>query len=264
MKKIIILLVFPFLISCSGNETQTQNISIAIDLYEHNLKERAMEEFIMVYNSQSEKPEIRSEALYYMGQITFDQNRFSTAVSDWKKLIEIFPTSDRAMEIKDRLEQLNEVFLNSEDENISSSIAQSYINNGDFWSDDNRKFTIDASWLPKAELAIDWYDKTILEFPKTYAAELAYQRKLFSILDVMRNDYKKYLPVLLQTFDEFEKSFPENSFLQGFRYQISQKYWGNKDWDNTRIWLNKIIDKSKGQQSFYSETAKARLNKIEY
>lgn len=259
----------------SSSPAMTQNISIAKDFYEHNLKERALEEFIIVYNTSSTTPEIRSEALYYMGQITFDDGRFSTALADWKKLIEIFPTSVRATEIKERLAQLNEVFSKSVDENISSSVAKSYIKNGDFWSDDSRKFTIDASWLPKVELAIDWYDKVILEFPKTYAAELAYQRKLFAILGWkeigqygssygVRQDYKKYLPILLQTFDEFEISFPESSFLQGFRYQIAQTYWGSKDWTNSRIWLNKIIDKSKGQSSFYSETAKARLNKIEY
>lgn len=259
----------------SISPAMTQNISIAKDFYEHNLKERALEEFIIVYNTPSATPEIRSEALYYMGQITFDDGRFSTALEDWKKLIGAFPTSARATEIKERLAQLNEVFSKSEDENISSSVAKSYIKNGDFWSDDSRKFTIDASWLPKVELAMDWYDKVILEFPKTYAAELAYQRKLFTLLGWkeigqygssfgVRDDYKKYLPILLKTFDEFEMSFPESSFAQGFRYQIAQIYWGKKDWANTRIWLNKIIDKSGGQSSFYSETAKARLNKMEY
>jgi tetratricopeptide (TPR) repeat protein len=253
----------------------SQNISVAKDFYEHNLKERALEEFIIVYNAPSSNPETRSEALYYMGQITFDDGRFSTALDDWKKLIDKFPTSIRAIEIKERLAQLNEVFSKSVDENISSSVAKSYIKNGDFWYDDSRGFTIDASWLPKVELAIDWYDKVILEFPKTYAAELAYKRKLFTILGWkesgqygssygVRNDYKKYMPILLKTFDEFESSFPESSYLQGFRYQIAQTYWGSKDWDNTRIWLNKIIDKSNGQPSFYSETAKARLKKLEY
>lgn len=268
----IITIILTFM---SISPAMTQNISIAKDFYEHNLKERALEEFIIVYNTPSTTPEIRSEALYYMGQITFDDGRFSTALEDWKKLIEIFPTSVRATEIKERLAQLNEVFSKSVDENISSSVAKLYIKNGDFWSDDSRTFTIETSWLPKVELAIDWYDKVILEFPKTYAAELAYQRKLFTILGWkeigqygsrygMSDDFKKYLPILLKTFDEFEISFPESSFSQGFRYQIAQTFWLSGDWANTRIWLNKIIDKSKGQSSFYSETAKARLNKIEH
>jgi tetratricopeptide (TPR) repeat protein len=210
-----------------------------------------------------------------MGQITFDAGRYSTAMRDWQKLIAEFPTSSRVAEINDRLSQLSEVFTQSVDENIASNVAKTYLKNGDFWSDDDRKFIIDASWLPKVELAVDWYDRVIEEFPNTYAAELAYQRKLFSILGWkesgqygnsygIREDYKKYLPILLQTFESFESSFPESSFLQGFRYQIAQTYWGKKDWVNTRLWLNKIVEKSNGQTSFYTETAKARLNKVEY
>ena len=268
------LLGFGLILVCT-TVCLAQNISIAKDFYNHNLKERALEEFIIVYNTSTVKSDERAEALYYMGQITFDAGRYSTALGDWQRLIDEFPSSSRVVEIEDRLSQLSEVFSQSIDENIASSVAKSYIKNGDFWSDDNRKFTIDASWLPKVELAIDWYDKVIEEFPNTYAAELAYQRKLFSILGWkelgqygisygIREDYKKYLPILLQTFESFESSFPESSFIQGFRYQIAQTYWGKKDWTNTRIWLDKIIEESNGQASFYTETAKARLNKVEY
>jgi len=218
---------------------------------------------------------IRSEALFYMGQIAFDQGSYSVAMNDWQKLIKDFPTSEKAIEIKDRLLQLREVFSKSVDENISSAVARSYINNGDFWADNDKRFTIDASWLPKVDLSIDWYDKVIKEFSGTDAAELAFQRKLFSILGWeepgqygkqygLKSDFKKYLPILLETFTSFETAFPENPFLQGFRYQIAQAYWMKKDWANTRLWLNKVIEKGGDQSSFYTETAKARLTKIEY
>ena len=268
------------ILACSQNTPFTatvsaQNISLAKDFYTHNLNERALETFIIIYNTANVNAEEKSEALFYMGQITFDEGRFSVALADWQKLIKDFPTSKRAIEIKDRLIQLKDVFSKSVDENISSSVAQSYINNGDFWADDNKIFHIDGSWLPKVELSIDWYDKVIKEFPETYAAELAYSRKLFAINGWeepgqygakygILSDFKKYIPVLLQTFDSFEAAFPESPFLQGFRYQIAQAYWGKKDWNNTRLWLNKVIEKGEGQPSFYSETAKARLNKIEF
>lgn len=280
MKTLSMVLLVICILSCSQNTPFTatvsaQNISLAKDFYTHNLKERALEEFIIIYNTSNANADVKSEALFYMGQITFDEGRFSVALNDWQKLIKDFPTSQRAIEIKDRLIQLRDVFSKSVDENISSTVAQSYINNGDFWSDNDKRFTIDASWLPKVELSIDWYDRVIKEFPGTYAAELAYQRKLFAIIGWeelgqygstygIKNDFKKYIPVLLQTFESFEAAFPESSHLQGFRYQISQSYWGKKDWVNTRLWLNKIIEKGAGQPSFYSETAKARLTKIEY
>lgn len=75
-------------------------------------------------------------------------------------------------------------------------------------------------------------DRVIKEFPGTYAAELAYSRKLFAIIGWeepgqygtkygIMNDFKKFIPILLQTFESFEAAFPESSFLQGFRYQIA-------------------------------------------
>lgn len=280
MKKLSLILLVAAFLGCSQNNpfsatAVAQNLSLAKDLYTHNLNERALEEFIIIYNTPNVNPESKSEAIFYMGQIAFDKGIYSVAMNDWQKLIKDFPTSKKAIEIKDRLFQLRDVFSKSIDENISSSIAQSYINNGDFWSENENRFTIDGSWLPRVELSIDWYDKVIKEFPETNAAELAFQRKLFSILGWeepgeygerygIKSDFKKYLPMLLQTFDSFETAFPESPYLQGFRYQIAQTYWSKKDWANTRLWLNKIIEKGEGQTSFYTETAKARLTKIEF
>jgi tetratricopeptide (TPR) repeat protein len=210
-----------------------------------------------------------------MGQISFDEGRYSTALDDWQRLIKEYPTNKKSLEIKDRLSQLREVFAKVSDASITSAIAQSYINNGDFWSDADKKFTIDASWLPRVELALQWYDKVISEFPGSDAAEIAFQRKLFTLIGWkeigqygesygLRMRFPQYMPVLLKTFGEFEAAFPNSEYLQGFRYQIAQAYWGQKDWENTRKWLNRIIEVGQGQSSFYTEAAKARLKKIEY
>jgi len=123
-------------------------------------------------------------------------------------------------------------------------------------------------------MAVDWYDRVIKEFPGSDAAELAYERKLFALIGGkeigedstygLRANYGKYMPQLLDAFSNFETAFPNNSSLQGFRYQVAQAYWGHRDWVNTRIWLQKVIDNSNGQATFYTETAKARLQKVEY
>ncbi len=234
-----------------------------------------MELFIEILNNPKSSPIIKSEALYYMGQISFDDGRYSTALDDWQRLIKNYPTSPKAIEIKARLTQLREIFAKVSDASLSSVIAQSYIRNGDFWSKADMRFTIDSSWLPHVELAVHWYDTVIAEFSGTDAAEIAYQRKIFTLLGWeesgrygnsygVRNDFSKYMPQLLKTFDDFEAAFPDSSYLQGFRYQIAQAYWSHKDWDSTRKWLNKIIEKGQDRPTFYTETAKARLNKLEY
>jgi len=72
------------------------------------------------------------------------------------------------------------------------------------------------------------------------------------------------MPQVLDTFSSFESTFPSNSSLQAFRYQIAQAYWERRDWANTKLWLGKVIEKSNGESTFYTETAKARLQKLEH
>ena len=67
-----------------------------------------------------------------------------------------------------------------------------------------------------------------------------------------------------ETFGSFETAFPKVRILQAFRYQIVQAYGSHKDWSNARTWLQKIIEKGAGEDTFYTEAAKARLQKVEY
>ena len=261
------------LISCGL--ASAQDAALARDYYVHGLKSRALESFIGILHEAKAAPADKAEALYYMGQIAFDENSYSTAIDDWQRLIKEYPTSKRAAELKDRLSQLKEVFAKATDASIDSLVARSYIKNGDFWADGEKTFTIDSSWLSHVDLSVSWYDRVIQEFPGTGAAEIAYQRKLFALLgwrelgrdgDVygVKANFQQYMPQVLKTFAEYESAFPKSDHLQGFRYQIAQAYWGHKDWENTRAWLNKVIEAGSGQSSFYTETAKARLKKVEY
>jgi tetratricopeptide (TPR) repeat protein len=254
---------------------RAQDAALARDFYVHGLKGRALESFIELLHSAKSGPVEKAEALYYMGQIAFDENSYVVAMNDWQKLIKEYPTSKRAVDLKDRLVQLREVFSKATDASIESLVARSYIRNGDFWSDGDKKFLIDSSWLSHVDLAVTWYDRVIKEFPGSDAAEIGFQRKMFALLgwrEVGRDgevygakgNFRQYMPAVLKTFTEFESAFPKSAHLQGFRYQIAQAYWGQKDWENTRTWLNKILEAGTGDDSFYTETAKARLKKIEY
>lgn len=270
---IYLIPVLAMQLSCA-RPMEGQSVEIAKDYYVHNVKGRALESFIDVFHN-SKAPEVKAEALYYMGQIAFEDNNYSAAFSDWTKLIKDYPTSKQASEIKDRLTQMQEVMGKVTNASILSTVAGSYLRNGDFWSrNGNKIFVIDSSWLPNVELANAWYDKTIAEFPGSEAAEIAFKSKLFTILGWkepgqygssygVEADFKKYLPLLIEAFGAFEGAFPKSPYLQGFRYQIAQVYWERNDWQNTREWLNKVIQAGDGRQSFYTETAKARLNKLQ-
>lgn len=148
-----IFLLFILLQLSYTSNTVAQNVGLAKDLYTHNLKSRALEIFIEILHNSKSSTASKAEALYFMGQISFDDGRCATAFDDWQVLIKDYPTNLKVIEIKDRPYQLKDVFTRVSDASITSTIAQSYIKNGDFWSKADEKFTIDASWLHELELA---------------------------------------------------------------------------------------------------------------
>ncbi len=86
--------------------------------------------------------------------------------------------------------------------------------------------------------------------------------------------FTKYMPILLQTFAEFERDHPDASTLQAFRYQIAQVYWKHQVYnlasrnfvlkypEETRNWLNKVIDEAGDNDSFYRDLAERRLRNL--
>jgi tetratricopeptide (TPR) repeat protein len=250
-----------------------QSVELARDYYQHGLDDRAKEVLITLLHGTNTARVDAAKALYLLGQISFDEGRTNVALADWRSLVHDYPETTEAKEVDSRLKQLSELAGRLPDGNVASPVARSYLSNGDLWTRNNREFLIDSSGLPEVELALEWYDRAIEEFPNSTAAELAYERKLLALIGGkeigenraygMQADFDEYMPQVIHTFSNFETAFPNNSFLQAFRYQIAQAYWEHRDLGNTRRWLQKIIDKSGGEPTFYSEIAKAQLERIE-
>jgi tetratricopeptide (TPR) repeat protein len=244
-------------------------------LNEYGLVGEAKAELIDVIFSTLPETE-KAKAYYLLGSIAFSENKVSTALESWRQLMNKYPTSKEALLVKDRIKELAEIVGDAGKESIDNAIAQSYLRHGDFWSKGkDYKFTIDSSWIPKVEAAITWYDKVIKEYPNSMASRVAYEEKMRTLLGWedpgrdgaaygIRKSFGTYMPQLLETFNAFEKAYPNASTMQAFRYQIAQAYWGNKDWAKTREWFNLVIEKAGESDSFYKETAQARLKKIEY
>lgn len=274
MKKSIFL--FSILTSLLvGSGSKAGSIEKAILFLENNLANDAKREFIQVITSNKSNDE-KAKAYYQLGSLSFEENNIEGALNTWKELLAKYPNSPEAQQVKDNIEELTLIVGETSKESINNAIASSYIKNGDFWSKDKKTiFTIDSSWIPAVESSIRWYDKVINEYPKSIASKVAYKKKLRTILgwkDIgkygssygIREDFKKYIPILLSTFKSFEEDHPSDSSLQAFRYQIAQSYWNNKKWNETRTWLNKIIEKSNEDDTFYKDLAQRRLKKVEY
>ena len=276
MRKLWLPLAILTLVSCSKPLPVTaQSLARAKRFADHGMSNEAKAEFIAVLQTAASTPADKAESLFQLGQLSFAEGRYKTAHSDWAELRDKYPTSPQAKDLGERLAQLREVVQKGSNEILSNAVASTYVRNGDFWSDAPDKFTIDASWLPKVELGVYWYDRVVKEYPGSDAAELAYVRKLRTLLGWKElGQYGSsygveasshiYMPLALQAFEEFSKDFPANTSLQAFRFQIAQSFWSRKDWTNTRVWLQHIVDEAKGETTFYSELAKARLAKVEY
>ena len=274
MKKSIFL--FSILTSLLvGSGSKAGSIEKAILFLENNLANDAKREFIQVITSNISNDK-KAKAYYQLGSLSFEENNIEGALNTWKELLAKYPNSPEAQQVKDNIEELTLIVGETSKESINNAIASSYIKNGDFWSSDKKTiFSIDSSWIPAIESSIKWYDKVINEYPKSTASKVAYKKKLRTILGWkeigkygseygIKGEFKKYMPILLSTFKSFEEDHPSDSSLQAFRYQIAQSYWNNKNWNETRIWLNKIIEKSNGDDTFYKDLAQRRLKKVEY
>ncbi|MBL4680395.1 MAG: tetratricopeptide repeat protein [Pseudomonadales bacterium] len=242
---------------------------------QHGLRQEAKSELINVIFSKSENS-AKAKSYYLLGSIAFEENKISVALDSWRTLIKTYPGSDEAKLVTHRIDELAEIVGDSTKESVENAIALSYLRHGDFWSKGKSNiFTIDSSWIPNVETAIKWYDKVISEYPKTAASRVAYQDKLRTIFGWegrgkygskygLKESFWKYQPLLVETFASFEKDHPTASSLQGFRYQIAQAYWRQKDWEKTREWLNLIIEISGEGDSFYRDLSERRLQKVEH
>lgn len=249
---------------------ESASVKKAEMLNEHGLQTEAKRELINVLFETTDESE-KAQAYYLLGNIALNEKRLSAALNTWNTLIEKHPNSKQTELVKGKIAELTEIVGESTTETISNAVALSYLRRADFWSKNkDSTFKIDASWIPRVEAAIKWYEKVIVEFPKSPAAKLAYEGKFRTLLgwkvpygewQGVRAD-SKYIPQLLETFSSFEADFPQSGSLQAFRYQIAQSYWRQGNYDKTREWLNMTITIAGDSNSFYKDLAQRRLENL--
>lgn len=252
--------------SRSGRSTEKAEM-----LARHGLTQDAKRELIEVAFTGDERA--KAKALYLLGGLEFRENNVTAAIATWQELAKEYPEAAEATAVAERLKQMSEVVQELSKSSDENSVAQTYLSHGDFWSSKaSYRFMIDSSWLPKVEMAVGWYDKTIAQFPKSSASRLAHEHKLRALLGWKERDdaaglegsYVLYLPHVLSALAAFEAEHPDAATLQAFRFQLAQAYWGHRDWANAKLWLQVIIDKAGPGDSFYKDLAQRRLAKLEY
>ena len=261
-------------------------------LKQHGLIDDAKRFFIEIVHSELATDADKATSLYNLGVIAFNAKQPQVAFDTWQDLIEQYPESDEGKIVSERISYLASEIVELSSDVIEDEIARSYLQHGDFWSDDikRRHWLIDSSWLDKIELACEWYDKVIAEFPGTPAAKLAYLEKFRTILGKdgaesyeTRKSFSEYIEPLLATYEDFVKAFPDSDLIPLLKFQIAQAYWGEEDraaknllsmdsdstaliiphsYAETEKWLKSVIEDG-NTNNFYMQIATARLEAIE-
>ncbi len=267
----------PFVVAvlCS-HAVMAASIQKAEMLYEHGLVDDAKGELIEVIFERGTVAADKANALYLLGTIAFEHDHVALALRTWRTLIDEHPQSQPAQLVKGRIDELAGIVGESVRESVDNAVALSYLRHGDFWSRGKSPvLTIDSSWIPNVDSSVKWYGRVIQEFPGTTAARVALEGKMRTLIGWkepgqygskhgLSEDFARYMPVLIGTFNTYEADFPDAPSLQAFRYQIAQGYWKNQDWEGTRQWLQTIIAKAGDNDSFYKDLATRRLQKVEY
>ena len=258
------------------------SIEKAIVLKVHGLNDDAKRELINLIFDENINGKDKPRAYYLLGEIAFNENRIQAATKTWGYIVEKYPSSDEALIIKERIDELSKVNLAVYTESLESadySVAKLYLKNADFWSEGKgESWIIDSSYIPKMEFALKWYDKVISEFSRSEAARVAYIGKIRTLLGWKepdgvvygaRTDSFEYLEKLVDTFRSFEQDFPNDTTLQACRFQIGQVYFGigvrsgEKQWlKQAKEWFDEIIVNSGEDETFYRQISEERNKSI--
>ncbi len=93
-------------------------LDIANDFHRHNFSDRAKEKFLNIYHDPSASDQAKAEALYLLGQVSFEEGDYTVALEDWEILIERFPDSKQTGEIANRLSQFREIITHDTETTI--------------------------------------------------------------------------------------------------------------------------------------------------
>ena len=118
----------------------------------------------------------------------------------------------------------------------------------------------DTRWWAHQLLRPDRFHKSI----KRVLGELLVQEQCFWVSNRKGSQFYKEIYVPNNNWLQYNNLNNNVMKRRKLIQDWAQSYWSNKDWSNTRKWLNMIIESGKGETSFYTEIAKARLTKVEY
>ena len=114
MRKILLFIVFIIIANLAYSaEISTMSnlfyhLELAYDLYNHGFQDAALEQFIELYHNDRSPKEYKADALYMMGEISYEKKNYAIAISDWNKFIKDYPDHELIETITTELENIKQ------------------------------------------------------------------------------------------------------------------------------------------------------------
>lgn len=238
----------------------------------------------------------RAAALHLLGQASLEDDQLAGALDAWGLLVDEYPDSQLAASVKEKIAEIAFDVDRQLLDLVSSAEATHYFEIADTWLEATEYKTpsIDSSYIPDEEAALDWLSLTIERFPGTSHAEIAYERMIEYRLGKRHKRQEINVPQMRpgqsfesydaeidsylsershnrarevahevahseEVFRDFEDAFPNSEKLQRLRYLIGQAHWLGGDLEKAKFWLSKVIEEDQDVNTFYRDLAFRRL-----
>ena len=126
---IVFIMIFNLLYSTeiSFSSNPLYQLNLTFDLYNHGFLDDALERFIELYNNERTPKEYKAEALYMMGEISYEKKDFNNAIIDWNNFKKEYPDHELIETITGKLENIKQAILKEKHSKVSAlDIANDY------------------------------------------------------------------------------------------------------------------------------------------
>ena len=174
-------------------DTPEEQLAFAVAFFDRKDYDRALKEFKKLLRAYKESQEA-AEAQYYMGRCQEEQGDYYKAFLEYRKTIQIYPSTKRFDEILEREYQLGNYFLGGK----------------------KRKLFGVAAILPARDKAIEIFQAIADDGPFSEYGPLA-QHKL-GLAHLALGDYE----AAVSAFEQVVSRYPDSPLVDDARFQIAQ------------------------------------------
>jgi outer membrane protein assembly factor BamD (BamD/ComL family) len=273
-------------LSLSVPPAHSQNPELAKDLAEEGVTNEAKIEFVRVLHDSSKKAAY-AEAHYYLGQISFREKKYDRAVFHWNILVKQYPDSSYVKKAREQI-RIAYALLSRETELFGESLEiGNLFQNAEFLVGQPMRVSIDTSFLPKGDLAIECLEEVVKRFPDSPDAPRALFREAliyygwgkngigqysspegygFTFHQYYKPDARQvqfYIGKIIAALEQLEKQYPDSFYKVPVAFLAGQAYWaaagGKTDLDARTYWGKVLNWTQNDTASTYRQIAEKRL-----